>query len=223
MLTEMVYNSAMRNVPFIPNSDDDMHCVNADFRMVYRYFFNEDFTWEEIDKLTKAIPGKATWTFIGEMEFAKKGLNIRNIEPLDYNRLHTEGTEYLQKTFGDKTANYYIEKSNISSVIKYIPEYIKTVEHETRKAPLDEIIQLLKDDCLIGAEINSRILNDKPGFSLHFVLLYGFDGENIILHDPGFPAIKARKVTLKMFDKCYNFEGANGGITVFTKPKQSVI
>lgn len=203
--------------PFVQNSSDNMHCVNAVFRMVSQYLLGIDFTWEEIDKLTKAIPGNATWTFIGEMEFAKRGLKVKNIEPVDYEKLYKEGVNYLSTIIGKNTYDYYLNKSNISSVIKYIPEYLKYVEHETRRATVNEIVQILKDGKLIGAEVNSRILNRKPGFSLHFVLLYGFEGKHIILHDPGLPPIKSRKVSLDEFDKCFNFKGANGGITIFTK------
>ena len=207
----------MKKIPFVSNSKDDMHCVNAVFRMVSKYYLNRDFTWEELDKLTHAIPRKATWTFIGEMEFAKMGLKVTNVEPVDYKKLYQKGVKYLSTIMGEDTYNYYLKKSNIVSVIKFIPEYLKNVKHETRRATVDEIVKLLKDGNLIGAEVNSRILNHKDGFSLHFVLLYDFDGKNIILHDPGLPPIKARKVSLEEFDKCFNFKGANGGIIIFSK------
>jgi len=205
-----------KTVPFVQNSEDNMHCVNSVFRMVSQYFLGQDFTWEELDKLTKAVPGKATWTFIGEMEFAKMGLKVKNIEPVDYQKLYKEGIKYLASIVGKDTYDYYLKKSNLESVLRFIPEYLKRVEHETRRATAEEIIKLLKDGKLIGAEVNSRILNHKDGFSLHFVLLYDFDGKNIILHDPGLPPIKARKISLDEFDSCFNFNGANGGITVFS-------
>ncbi len=203
--------------PFVQNSADDMHCVNAVFRMISKHLLHRDFTWKELDRLTKAIPGKATWTFVGEMEFAKRGLKVKNIEPVDYEKLYKEGANYLTKIMGKDTSDYYLKKSNIASVIKYIPAYLKHVEHETRRATTKEIVTLLQKGNLIGAEINSRILNHEPGFSLHFVLLYDFDGKHIILHDPGLPPIKARKVSLEEFDKCFNFKGANGGITIFAR------
>ncbi len=166
--------------PFIQNSKDNTHCVNAVFRMVYKYYFNEDFTWEEIDALTKAVPGKSTWTLVGEMEFAKRGLKITNIELTDYEKLYQEKENYF-KNLKKEVADYHLQKSNILSVIKYIPEYLKDVRHETRRPAVPEIINLLKKGSLIGAEINAQILNNKPGFSLHFVLLYDFDGKNILL------------------------------------------
>lgn len=149
------------------------------------------------------------------MEFAKKGLHIVNIEPVDYTKLYNEGITYLNRIVGKDTACYYLEKSNIASVIRYIPEYLKIVKHETRRATIEEIVGYLKKGCLVGAEVNSRILNGRSGFDLHFVLLYDCSLKYIILHDPGLPPIKSRKVTLKKFNKCFNFPGANGGIIVF--------
>lgn len=210
------YNCPMKQVPFVANSSDDMHCVNAVFRMVYQYFLGKDLTWRQIDKLTKAIPGKGTWTFVGEMEFAKKGIKVRNIEPVDYEKLYKEGVKYLNKVVGKDTANYYFNKSNIESVIPYIPQYLKIVEHETRRASINEIIKFLKAGSLIGVEINSRILNKKEGFSLHFVLLYDYDGGHFILHDPGLPSIKGRRVSLEEFKKAFSFPGSNGAITIFS-------
>lgn len=208
----------MRKAPvFIANSEDGMHCVNAVFRMIAKELLNKDFTWEEIDLLTRAEGIKATWTFVGETEFAKMGLKVKNIEPIDYERLHKEGVNYLQETMSSDVFNYTIEKSNISSVLQYIPEFIKHVEHETRRATVDEIVSYLKEGKLIAAEVNSRILNNLAGHSLHFVLLYDFDGENIILHDPGLPPVEARKVSLADFDRCFNYPGANGEVTVFWK------
>ena len=206
-----------KKIPFVENHKDNMHCVNAVFRMVHQYFFNKDLTWKQIDNLTKAVPGLATWTFVGEMEFAKKGLDVKNIEPISYRQLHKQGVDYISKIVGKKTAEYYFKKSNIAYVLKYIPEYLKTVKHETRRADVKEMCQFLEEGSLIGAEINSRILNNKPGFSLHFILLYDYDGKHITLHDPGKPPIESRKITVEELDKCFNFPGANGAITVFSR------
>jgi len=208
-----------KTIPFVANHKDNIHCVNAVFRMVHHYFFGKDLSWKKIDTLTKTISEKATWTFIGEMEFAKKGLNVLNIEPVDYKKLYEEGIGYLKKVVGEETANYYRDKSNITSVLRYIPEYLQCVRHETRRASIKEIIRFLKTGCLVGAEVNSGILNRKAGFDLHFVLLYDVVGKHIILHDPGLPPIQSRKVTIKEFENCFHYPGANGGITVFCREK----
>lgn len=206
-----------KKIPFIANANDDMHCVPAVFRMLHKYYFEKDLTWNEVDSLLKVTPGKGTWTFVGLTEFAKKGLDIVNIEPLDYEQLYKENVGYLRKIFGKDTANYYISNSNIESVIKYIPEFLKTVKQEARKATIDDIVNYLKQDALIGVEINSTILNSQGGFSLHYVLIYEYDGEYIHLHDPGLPPIEGRKVTINEFRKAFAFDGANEGITIFKR------
>ena len=205
-------------VPFVQNSSDNMHCVPAVFRMINQYYFGKDLTWEEIDKVMKVIPERGVWTFPGLTYFANKGLQIINIEPLDYNLLFQKGENYLKEIFGEKTSNYYINKSNISSVIPFIPEFLKIVKHENRKATINDVVEYLSKGFLIGVEVNSAILNNKEGLNLHYVLLYGFDGENILLNDPGLPAIQGRIITLEEFEKAFNYEGANTAITAFNKP-----
>ena len=102
-------------------------------------------------------------------------------------------------------------------MIKYIPEYLKYVKHETRKSTISEIINFLKSGSLIAAEVNSRILNNQIGFDLHLVLLYDFEKGMIVLHDPGLPPVKSRKITTEEFIKCSRYKGASGAITVFNK------
>ena len=207
----------MKKIPFVANSSDNMHCCPAVFRMLSKYYFDEDLNWREIDRIMKSVSRKGTWTFPGLTYFAKKGLKITSVEPVDYKKLYKDGPDYLRKVVGKDTADYYLDKSNIKSVIPFIPEFLKNVKHEIRKGSVNEITENLKDGFLVSVEVNSRILNNKPGFSLHYILLYDFDGRNIILHDPGLPPIKGRKITLKDFEKAFNFPGSNGGITIFSK------
>lgn len=204
-----------KTVPFVENSKDDMRCVPAVFRMLNQHYLGKDLSWEEIDKIMKVIPGKGTWTFPGLTYFANKGLDVLVIEPVDYGKLYKEGESYLKTLFGEKTAKYYLERSNIASVIQFIPEFLKAVKHENRKATMEDIKKYLKDGCLIGVEVNSAILNNYEGFNLHYILLYGLDGENVVFNDPGLPPIKGRKITIKEFQKIFNYEGSNSAITVF--------
>lgn len=208
----------MKTVPFVANSGDDMHCVQAVFRMIHQHFFHTDLSWPEIDRIMHAIPGKGTWTFPGEAAFAKKGLKVRNIEPVDYERLHKEGISYLSSTVGRDTATWYGTQSNIGSVLRFISEYLSRVRHETRRASTDELIGFLREDALVAAEVNAAILNKTQNFSLHQVLLYDADENSFFVHDPGLPPGEARKVPFSEFELSFNFPGANGGITVFQTP-----
>jgi uncharacterized protein YvpB len=60
-------------------------------------------------------------------------------------------------------------------------------------------------------------LNHFEGFNLHFVLLYGFDGKNLHINDPGNPPIPGRKLTLEEFREAYDYPGANKALNAFSK------
>jgi hypothetical protein len=204
-------------VPFVPNSSDNLHCVPAALRMVSKFYFGKDFTWEEMDKILRVEPGKATWIFPGLTELANQGLQITNIEPIDYKRLYKEGLNSLYKMVGKETADYYIYKSNLPNIIQLIPDYLKVIRNHVRRSKVDELVDCLSDGKLIGVEVNSSILNNKDGFNLHYIILYDFDGKNIIFHDPGLPPVEGRKIFLEDFEKAFDYVGSNGGITIFSK------
>lgn len=201
--------------PFVANSSDDFHCVNAVFRMVLQHFLNVDLSWEQIDAATKSIPEKGTWTIGGDLLLAKRGIKVLNIEPVDYIALHHNGVEYLSRVFGEQTADYYLTRSNIASVIPDIPEFLTFVSHETRLISTKEIISHLEKGALVGTTVNSSILNHTKGFALHYILLYNFDGVYFHLHDPGLPPAPSRKITVEEFEKSFFYPGGNGGVEIF--------
>jgi hypothetical protein len=207
---------------FYPNHEDNLHCSQAVFRSLFNHFFGEDLTWEEIDRITKTIPGKASWTMAAHMALADRGVEVVNIEPFDYEKFETEGLAYLEKNFDKDTVNWYREKSNLMVVKGDIPEFLKKVKHETRRATGEDIDNFLAKGYLIGAEINSRVLNKKPGFSLHYVLVREANNGNYIVNDPGggsSPPVENRMVTKSEFLEALGKDGANGEVTAFKKSK----
>jgi len=205
-----------KQIKFYPNHPDNMHCSQAVFRSVFNYFFNEELSWEEIDKITKTIPGKGSWTMAVYIELAKRGVEVVNIEPFDYQRFASDGIDYLKSNFSEETFNWYLEHSNLMSVQNLVPEFLNLVQHETRKATIEDIDQLLGDAYIIGAEINSRVLNKKPGFSLHYVLIQQGTEDNYIINDPGggsAPALENRIVSKSEFMEALGKDGSNGEVT----------
>jgi len=192
------------DVPFYPNPDDS-HCVQATFKMVIKYFLEEDISFDELDRLSRKSPGKGTWTFPALIEMKKMGLRIKNIEPFDYQECSDCGECYVRKAYPAAQANYYIENSNLLEVVDAIPEFLKEVRHETREASIGELEQLLPEGWLVSCEINANLLSGKQGFNGHMVLVVGFDKENVYLNDPGLPGIKDRRVSKP------DFLAASGG------------
>jgi len=202
--------------PFVPNSPDDVHCTAAVYRMVIARYFGEDIPYTEMDGIGKAVPGKGMWNVPFDIYLAKRGLTVRNIEHTDFKALYTEKEAYLTRAFGEKNADYYIRHSNVMEIIPDIPEFLRLVTHESRKATVAEILTHLTNGALIAAEVNAGALNSTDTFSLHMVLLYDTDGKSITLHDPGLPPVRARTVSLAEFTSCFAYPGAGCGIDIFT-------
>jgi len=207
----------MKSVPFISNTLDDTHCVGAVYRMVHQYYFHEDISWDEIDRITRKEKGKGIWTFPLDIEFVKKGITIRNIEDVERQKIYTEKEKYIQEHYGKQNAEYYLNQSNVLSLVDLIPEYLKLVAQETRKATISDIQGYLEKGCLIGAEVDSGRLNDREVGLLHYVLLYGLTTDGIVLHDPGLPPQAARVVTLEKFSTSFLYEGAGSALTIFSE------
>jgi hypothetical protein len=208
----------MKNIPpFVANTADGMHCVPAVFRMLHQYYFKKDMKWNEVNAMMKVIDGKGAWTFPALTYFAKKGVELKNFEPVDYQKIFDNAKDYFPTIVGAQTAEYYLKKSNILSLLPDIPEFLETVDSQMRTSDTKEVLSWLKKDYFVLVELNSRILNKKQGFALHLVLIYDCDDKFIYLHDPGLPPIEARKVTIPDFKKAYEYAGANTAITVFKK------
>lgn len=205
----------MKNVSFVSNTSDGMRCVPAVFKMLYKYFLDEDLSWEDLDKLMKVIPGKGVWTFTALTDLAKRGVKIKHIEPVDYQKLFDQGVDYLYEVVGRETADYYINKSNIASIISEIPEFMKQVKVDIRKADIDEVISALKENKIVSMEIDACRLNDTKGFSLHYVLAFGLEDDHVVLHDPGLPATESRRVSIEKLNQAFSFEGAGQSINIY--------
>lgn len=206
-----------KKVQFVANKKDNLHCVAACFRMLHKYYFGSDLSWEEMDRIGHFQSGKGMWTFPYELWLAKKGLQIRSIEQVDYKRLHKQPVKYLQTTFGKKNADYYINKSNLMTVLEQIPEYMRLVGHEVRSTTVGEIVKFVKEGYIVVCEVNSQILNKLPKFNLHMILMYEYQDDCLLIHDPGLPPISGRKLTLEEFNECFNYPGGNPGASVFRR------
>lgn len=203
--------------PFVANHEDDKHCVPAVFRMLHQYYFGQDLSWNEIDEIMRSVPDKGTWSFTGSTYLAKKGLDVTDIGSMDVNKLLADPKGYLPTLYSPEKVDYYLNKSNLLSIMQYLPEYLKYVKQKTRTSSTSEVTNYLKEGYLVTLELNPKILNNKPGFTLHYVLVYDFDGENIYMHDPGLPPLKSRKVTLEKFKVAFEYIGANPSISIYKK------
>ena len=103
-----------QKVPFYSNTSDDMHCFQAVFRMVLKFFLPEkDLSWRELDKMTAKKKNLWTWPMQGLLNLKKMGFEIVQIEDFDYEKFSREGEKYLVKELGREVGEAQIKHSDI--------------------------------------------------------------------------------------------------------------
>lgn len=190
------------DVPFIGNSSDDMHCLQASYLMIRNYFEPEaeEIPWDTWAELTGFIPGKGTWSMAGLMWFKDHGYEVAHIGTFDYGRFAEEGIDYLIDALGEEVGNW--EAGFVQDVSAEQARALRFIESGTwikRVPTLDDIYGYLNNGYLVKCLVNLKALDDLPGYLGHAVVVKGYTKTDIILHDPGLPARPNRHVPIDTF------------------------
>lgn len=195
-----------RQVDFFSNTPDDTHCFQATLKMVLKYFYpEEDYSWEELDRKTAKLEGLWTWPMAGVLWLKEKRLEIKIVEPFDYKKFAEIGGQYLMDEYGEEVGNEQIKHSDIAQERNLAKQYIEKIGIERKIPNLKEIKDYLEAGYLVGCNVNSKKLNGKEGYVGHFIIVKGFDDDNLIIHDPGLPALEGRKVDFETFEKAWSY------------------
>ncbi len=195
-----------KEIPFYANAEDGMHCFQASLKMVMKYFWPErDYSWDELDGITKKVSGLWTWPMAGLIWLEKNGLEVKNIENFDYNKFIKIGSKYIIEEYGEEVGNEQIKYSDINQELSIAREFVEKIKIEKKIPKVDEIKQLLIGDYLIIVNLNSRILNGRDGYTGHFVVIKGFDKQGFIINDPGLPGKENRKVDFELFERAWAY------------------
>ncbi len=204
-------------VPFFPNTKDNTHCFQASLKMVLKYFLpHEEYTFEELDKITAKVKGLWTWPMAGLMWMNKKGFDIKKIQKFDYKEFSEKGDKYLFSFYGDEVAKAQIAHSDIAQEIELAKKITKEIGIQVKIPNLQEIVKFLDKGYLVGCNLNSYALNNKEGYSGHFVVIKGYDTNTLILNDPGLPGEENRRVDFVNFEKAWAYPNETAkNITAF--------
>ena len=206
----------MKEVPFFENTPNDMRCALAVYRMMYKYFKDQDLTWGELDKMSGFKGNIAAWTVKIWVQMAADGFDIQMVEAFDYRKFASDGDKYLRSYF-DKEAYYWqIKKSNILEIQPLIPEFLKTVDQKQESPTLETLDGMLREGRLVFVTLNSRVLNSRPGYSSHSILIYAKEGDNYLVNDPGLPGQAERRIP---YDSLYEAMGGDDNTNEMTGVK----
>lgn len=202
--------SALRNVPFIGNTDDNLHCLQASYGMI-RHFFEPGWhiDWSEWARTTGYVEGKGSWSFAGLMWFTQNGYDVVHITAFDYHRFVNEGETYLREALGDEAGSWEAAFTDMPLEQARCREFIQTGIWQHRKPSLADLQLYLDRGYLLKCLINLNFLNDIPGFLGHAVVVLGYTESEIIIHDPGLPPLPNRHVNINKFMAAWTNPNSN--------------
>ena len=195
----------MSRIPFYKNPDDT-YCFQCTIGMILEES-NPDKSWsfEELVDLTGKKKGLWTWSILGLIKMKELGFDVINWCEFDYERFSKEGASYLIERYGEEKGKAQIEHINLEYEMDNARRLSSLLETKQSLPTISDIEELIKEGYLIICNVNAKVLNDKGGYAGHFVLVYEVSDEEVIMHDPGPPGEKSRKVPIEKFMKAWEY------------------
>ena len=165
----------------------------------------EEYSWAELDAITAKAEGVGTWPFAGLTWQHDQGFDVRNIELMDNRRFALEGRSYIVEFLGEDIVAATPLLPDLSSEQAAAARFVETVHCETRIPGVEDLRRLLADGYLAICNVNSRTLNERDGYSGHFVVVTSCDANELVLHDPGPPPQPQRRVPERLFDRAWGY------------------
>lgn len=196
----------MRNdVAFFENTDNT-HCFQAVIKMILKYFWpKQEFSWQELEAITAKVDGLWTWPTACVLWLHRQGFEVKDVEPFNCLDFIERGGDYLIDVLGEEVGKAQIAHSNIAQEISLAKSMIEEGLHEDRIPVLTDIKAQLDAGYLVICNINSHTLNGRSGYAGHFVLITGYQGDSLIMHDPGLPGIANRRVSPVSFEHAWAY------------------
>jgi hypothetical protein len=204
----------MTTPPFVSNTEDDLHCLQAAFMIVLKHFEpNMHISWDEWSDITGFEPDKGTWPLAGLMWFKQRGYDVCHIEQFDFKAFGMRGAEYLKERFSGESGEWAVEHTNVPAEQQRAAQFSQLNLFDNRNPTINDIESFIDSGYLVRASVNARALNNKKGYAGHAVIVYAYDKDGITLHDPGLPAIPARKVAYPDFERAW-FDPEDGSAEI---------
>ena len=189
-------------VPFIGNTPDNLHCLQAAYGMIRKYFETDwQLDWDEWSQTTGYKEGLGTWSTTGLIWFKEHGYDVKHFRSFDYREFIRDAPAYLLENLGPEIGEWEIRFSDLPYEQRKAAQMLALNIWEQRTPTLQDIYNLLDEGYLLKAVVNLRALNDEPDFLGHAVVIKGYtsDKTELILHDPGLPHHADRTVPITRF------------------------
>lgn len=176
--------------PFVANTDDDTHCLQAALKMVLGYHLpNEQYTLEELDSITGHDPELWTYPYRMYTWLTTRGFTVQHIEDFDVMRFAQEGEAFLQEYWDPEVYALQKEYSDFTQA-----QHDAQAALTTGSVTFDDssgTLRVARDHFNQGASVLVRVnpytLRNEDGNGSHVVVIVAISDNTITLHDPGLP------------------------------------
>jgi hypothetical protein len=193
-------------VPFVANTPDDSHCLQAAYLMILKYFKPEmEIPWPTWSRLTGYEEDKGSWASAGLIWFKAHGFRVIHITSFNYELFSSAGGQYLLTAFGQEVGEWQIANTNMPRERARANVLIRANIYKKREPTIKNMKEYLDAGYLLRCMVNARALNGMSGYVGHAVVVKGYDSEGFIIHDPGLPPKPNRKVTYETFEQAWAY------------------
>jgi|ETNmetMinimDraft_4_1059912.scaffolds.fasta_scaffold38179_3 hypothetical protein len=195
-------------VPFVPNTPDDTHCLQAAFMSVAKYF-DPDFSipMDEWSRLTGYEEGKGTWAYAGLAWFAQNGYEVKHFELFDFDEFMKRPKKYMIEVHGEEAGVWGYQNTNVPAEIQRMRRVLALGLVEQHDPTIEDIQKFLDEGYLARVTLNAHRLNNEAGYVGHAVTIIGYTDSQVTLHDPGLPPMPNRQVSWETFEAAWGQQG----------------
>ena len=127
---------------------------------------------------------------------------------------YLEGEPFIRGHFG-KDADTILKYTDLPVVIESIKKLLKYNIFEKKVLQLTEIESHIKKGHVVMALIDNNKIISKEGYQGHFVILTGFDHENVFYHDSGPRDAKPdKRISKSAFMEACSANGTDNDIVI---------
>jgi hypothetical protein len=204
ILTDVPFYASQPTKAF-PEGED---CLPICLKMMLGVLMPErTFSLKELQLITHKTPAGGAFATHYLIWLVDQGFEVKRWDTYDWRAFGREGLAYIRRTLGDEVADYNASIADIPAEQRVVDEFLRKVTIIPEHPTVATAEQAMSDGWLVRVTVNQRLLNGQDGFVGHSVVIIGFEGDDVIFHDPGLPARVARREPRTSFQQAMDSYG----------------
>jgi hypothetical protein len=176
------------------------HCVQMSLKMMLGVLMpGRNFGLAELERITHKAPTTGSFATHHLIWLVDQGFEVQHWDMHDWLAFRDEGMEYIRRTLGDDAVSFLSKGYDIAAEQTTIDKFLTKVPIIKNHPTVEDAEKLFNDRWLVRASVNGRTINNLPGYLGHSVIITGFEGDEVVFHDPDTPGTPHRRATRKLF------------------------